>query len=176
MTARNIFKTAKEINQNLIIAQNNKVIYKEPDFVIKTYKADAQGKNKSNENSILTLVTYKKFNMLFMGDGGIEAYEQIKGNLPTNIEILKVGHHGGPNVVNERMINELGIKTSLISTGTNHFGHPNKGTLDVLRDTNIIRTDYLNSIKLSTKGNKYNIYSYNPQKKKYLLQGTYYSK
>lgn len=176
MTARNIFKTAKEINQNLIIAQNNKVIYKEPDFVIKTYKADAQGKNKSNENSILTLVTYKKFNMLFMGDGGIEAYEQIKGNLPTNIEILKVGHHGGPNVVNERMINELGIKTSLISTGTNHFGHPNKGTLDVLRDTNIIRTDYLNSIKLSTKGNEYNIYSYNPQKKKYLLQGTYYSK
>ena len=176
MTARNIFKTAKEINQNLIIAQNNKVIYKEPDFVIKTYKADAQGKNKSNENSILTLVTYKKFNMLFMGDGGIEAYEQIKGNLPTNIEILKVGHHGGPNVVNERMINELGIKTSLISTGTNHFGHPNKVTLDVLRDTNIIRTDYLNSIKLSTKGNKYNIYSYNPQKKKYLLQGTYYSK
>ena len=176
MTARNIFKTAKEINQNLIIAQNNKVIYKEPDFVIKTYKADAQGKNKSNESSILTLVTYKKFNMLFMGDGGIEAYEQIKGNLPTNIEILKVGHHGGPNVVNERMINELGIKTSLISTGTNHFGHPNKGTLDVLRDTNIIRTDYLNSIKLSTKGNEYNIYSYNPQKKKYLLQGTYYSK
>lgn len=176
MTARNIFKTAKEINQNLVVAQNDEVIYEEPNLIIKTFKAETQGKNKSNENSILTLLTYNKFNMLFMGDGGIESYEQIKNNLPKNIEILKVGHHGGPNVVNEDMINNLGIKTSLISTGSNHFGHPNKGTLDVLRNTNILRTDYLNSIKVSTKGYEYNIYSYNPQMKKYILQGTYSSK
>ena len=166
-TAANIFKTAKENKQKWEIAQNNKLIYKEPDMKIYTYKADIKGKNESNGCSIITLISYKNFDMIFMGDAGVEAFEQIKQNIPHHIEVLKVGHHGGPNVVNKEMINHLNNQISLISTGINTFGHPNKGTLDTLRNTKILRTDLLNSIKISTDGKEYKIYSYDTHDKKY---------
>lgn len=174
-TAVNIFKTAKENKQKWEIAQNNKLIYKEPNLKIYTYKADITGKDESNGCSIITLLSYKNFDMLFMGDAGVEAFEQIKQNIPHNIEVLKVGHHGGANVVNKDMINHLKNKISLISTGINTFGHPNKGTLDTLRNTEILRTDLLNSIKISTNGKEYKIYSYDTNDKKYKFKEKFLS-
>ena len=166
-TAKDIFKNAEKCHQKWEIAQNNKVIYQEPDLKIYTFKAEIKGKDESNGNSIITLLSYKNFDMLFMGDAGIESFEQIKNFIPNNIEVLKVGHHGGPNVVNQQMTEHLNNKISLISTGLNYFGHPNKGTLDILRNTYIARTDFLNSIKISTDGNQYAMYSYDNQSKKY---------
>jgi len=174
-TAANIFKTAKENKQKWEIAQNNKLIYKEPDMKIYTYKADIKGKNESNGCSIITLISYKNFDMIFMGDAGVEAFEQIKQNIPHHIEVLKVGHHGGTNVVNKEMINHLNNQISLISTGINTFGHPNKGTLDTLRNTKILRTDLLNSIKISTDGKEYKIYSYDTHDKKYKFKEKFLS-
>ena len=166
-TAKDIFKNAKKINQKWKIAQNNEFIYEEPDLKIYTFKANIKGKDESNGCSIITLLSYKDFDMLFMGDAGIESFEQIKQNIPHNVEVLKVGHHGGPNVINTEMTEHLNNKISLISTGVNSFGHPNKGTLDILRKTEILRTDLLNSIKISSDGNEYKIYSYDSHDKKY---------
>lgn len=175
-TAKNIFKTANIRNQNIRIVKNADVIYSEPDLKISTFKAKAKGKNRSNESSTITLLSYKKFDMLFMGDAGVEAFNQVKYLLPQNVEVLKVGHHGGPNVVDSEMLEYLGVKTSLISTGLNYFGHPNRGTLDVLRNTDILRTDLLNSVKFSTDGNLYKIYSYETHDKKYELRNIFVSK
>ena len=174
-TAVSIFKTAKENKQKWEIAKNNKLIYEEPDLKIYTYKADIKGKDESNGCSIITLLSYKNFDMLFMGDAGVDAFDQIKPYIRNNIEILKVGHHGGPNVVNKEMIEYLDNKISLISTGINTFGHPNKGTLDTLRNTEILRTDLLNSIKISTDGHKYKIYSYDIHDKKYKFKENFSS-
>lgn len=169
-TAKNIFKNAKEINQSIQIAQNNKVIYTEPDLYIKTFKADIKGKDASNACSIITLVTYKNFDMLFMGDAGTDSFNTLKGYIPHNVEVLKVGHHGAADVTDENMIKHLGNKVSLISTGINSYGHPNQGTLDILRNTIILRTDYLNSIKISSDGELYKLYSYDNKKKEYKLK------
>ena len=105
--------------------------------------------------------------MLFTGDAGIKAFNKLKKDIPHNIEILKVGHHGGPHVVNFEMLNHLGTKVSIISTGPNAFGHPNRGTLDILRKTDIYRTDLNNSIKISSNGKTYTIYTFDRYKKKY---------
>ena len=169
-TAKDIFKNAEKYHQKWEIAQNNKIIYQEPDLKMYTFKANIKEKDESNGNSIITLLSYKNFDMLFMGDAGTESFEQIKNFIPNNVEVLKVGHHGGPNVVNQQMTEHLNNKISLISTGLNYFGHPNKGTLDILRNTYIARTDFLNSIKISSDGNKYMMYSYDNQSKKYKLK------
>ncbi len=166
-TALKIFETSKQIGQKFSIAQNNKEIYTEKDLSIKTFKADIKGKDASNGCSIITLLSYKDFDMLFMGDAGIEAFNKVKKDIPHNIEVLKVGHHGGPHVVDEDMLKHLNNEVSLISTGINYFGHPNTGTLDILRNTKILRTDLLNSIKISTDGNQYEVYSYDTHQKDY---------
>lgn len=171
-TAKNIFKTAKKIHQNYKIVQHNQQIYTEKDFKIRTFKADISGKDTDNECSTITLVSYKNFDMLFMGDAGVKSFEQVQKDIPNKIEVLKVGHHGGPKVVNEQMLNYLNNEVSLISTGVNYFGHPNKGTLDILRKTEILRTDIHHSIKISTDGKFYKIYTYTNTDKKYELYKT----
>lgn len=147
------------------IPQNNSSIYKENELNIQTYQAKT---DKENDNSIITLLSYRNFDMLFMGDAGTKAFDQLKSDIPTNIEILKVGHHGGLNTVNKEMLEHIKPETSIISTGINSFGHPYKGTIDTLRETNIYRTDRHNSIKIKTDGNEYTIYTFNPKKKKYI--------
>lgn len=88
-------KTSKEIYNTikpLTLAKNNSVIYTEPDFEIRTFKANI--KNNDNESSIITLVKYKDFIMLFMGDAGLISYNTLKNQLPKDVSILKLGHHG----------------------------------------------------------------------------------
>lgn len=174
-TAQNIFKTAHKLKQKYTIADNNSLIYKEPNLKIKLLKADIKGKDESNASSLITLLTYKDFDMLFMGDAGVESFDKVKNYIPKGTEILKVGHHGAANTVSPEMIDYLGNQVSLISTGVNSFGHPNKGTLDILRNTAIFRTDYHNSIKISTDGNLYKVYSYDNHVKKYKLKEKFYT-
>lgn len=164
MTSTNIYKTLKELKIPSQIPNNNKSIYSENSLNMQTYLAEAE---EDNEKSIITLLSYKDFDMLFTGDAGTDAFNQLKKDIPHNIEVLKVGHHGGPNVVSSEMLNHLNTKVSVISTGPNAFGHPNKGTLDILRKTDIYRTDRHNSIKIISDGQRYTMYTFNKDKKKY---------
>ena len=175
-TGDKIFKTIKEISQNYEIVKNNEEIYKENELSMRVFKADIKGKDESNGCSIMTLLSYKDFDILFMGDAGVEAFNQVKKDIPHDIEVLKVGHHGGPKVVDYDMLNHLGNSVSIISTGINYFGHPNKGTLDILRKTDIYRTDLSNAIKIKTDGNGYKIYTYNPSDKHFILNREYLAK
>lgn len=164
MTSTNIYKTLKELKIPSQLPNNNKSIYSENSLNMQTYLAEAE---EDNEKSIITLLSYKDFDMLFTGDAGTDAFNQLKKDIPHNIEVLKVGHHGGPHVVSSEMLNHLNTKVSVISTGPNAFGHPNKGTLDILRKTDIYRTDRHNSIKIITDGQRYTMYTFNKDKKKY---------
>ena len=121
-------------------------------------------------------MSFKDFDILFMGDAGIDAFNTLKKDIPKNIEVLKVGHHGGKGVVSKNMLDYLGIKTSIISTGTNMYSHPNKGTLDTLRNTDIFRTDIHNSIKIETDGINYKLYTYDIEKRKYTCNKIYKTK
>lgn len=175
-TAKDIFNAVKKLKQNVRIVKNEDIIYFEPNLTLKTYKAKIGGKNRSNECSTVTLLSYGKFDMLFMGDAGVTSFNQLQKDIPHNVEVLKVGHHGGPRVVDSQMLEHLGNRVSLISTGINYFGHPNKGTIDILRNTDILRTDLLNSIKIMTDGNEYKIYSYDTHDKRYQFRENFYSK
>lgn len=163
-TSINIYKTLKENKIHTFIARNNEKIYEENDFTLTAYRAR---KDNDNENSIITLLKYKDFETIFMGDAGIEAFEDIKKDIPQNIEVFKVGHHGAKNVVDSAMLKHMNPDISLISTGRNTFGHPGKGTLDILRKTRIYRTDINNSIMITSDGNTYKVHTYNRQKHKY---------
>ncbi len=171
-TSYKIYKTLKDKNINTIIPKNNSIIYEEKDFIIKTYIANL---DNDNDNSIITLVKYKDFETLFMADAGINAFNKIKKDIPENIEVIKVGHHGAKNVVNDDMLNKLNAEVSIISTGTNHFGHPAKVTLYTLRHTDIYRTDQHNSIQITSDGHQYKVMTYDKLKNKYELNKNFHS-
>ncbi len=144
-------------NMGAEIAQNNKIIYKEDDFEIKTLVPSVKNltdkDDKENENSIIVLIKHKDKYSLFMADGGVLAFNNIKNNLPKNIEFLKVGHHGAKNVVNKEMLEYLNPKYSIISTGPNNYGHPNSDTIRVLKEsgTKIYSTKEFGALKFIFK-------------------------
>lgn len=160
-------------NTHLILAKNNQIVYKEGNLTIKDFIAGLKNGGNSdefeNENSIITLVSDKNFEELFMGDAGVVAFNKIKNYLPNDIEILKVGHHGAKNVINKAFLDRINPQVAIISTGLNNYGHPNGVTLNILQSHKIkvLRTDRQNSIRIDEENNHYKVYSY--RKDKYVL-------
>ena len=101
---------------------------------------------------------------MFMGDAGVEKEKDIldKYNI-SDIDVLKVGHHGSKTSSGKDFIGEINPKYSVISVGKNNrYGHPNKEVLNNLEDSKIYRTDKQGSIMFKIKNNKLNIENCSP--------------
>ena len=170
IAAKQIYNAAEINDTKLILAENNKIIFNEAGLKLTNFIAPNSLEIGDNEASILTLMKYKDFSMLFTGDSNAETFNKLKEFLPKNITVLKVGHHGGLGVVNKDMMNYLNPQISLISVGENKFGHPNLLTLNTLKNTKILRTDVNNAIKFVVNNKGLKIYSFNTRKKKFVLQ------
>ena len=99
-----------------------------------------------------------------MGDASKDKEKDIinKYNL-SNIDILKVGHHGSNTSSSNSFINKIEPKYSIISVGKNNkYGHPNKDVLNNLSNSIIYRTDIDGSIKIKVDNNKIKIKAYSP--------------
>ena len=78
-----------------------------------------------------------------MGDAGVDKEKDIldKYNL-SNVDVLKVGHHGSKISSSKNFIDEINPKYEVISVGKNNrYGHPNKEVLNNLDNSKIYRTD-----------------------------------
>ena len=81
----------------------------------------------------------------------------------SNIDVLKVGHHGSKTSSSKEFINKMNPKYSIISVGKkNHYGHPNKEVLDNLNKSIIYRTDQDGSVMFKIKRNKLRIENCSP--------------
>ena len=165
--ANEIYKTAKDSGVNIFEAKNKQIVYNNHDVIVTNYIVKDVAGIGDNESSIITLLKYGDFSMLFTGDAGIETFNKLKQYLPKNLTVLKVGHHGASGVINKSMADYLNPKYSVVSTGENKFGHPSIYTIETLRRSKILRTDINNSVKFIVKKNGYEALTYNPKKKKY---------
>ena len=81
----------------------------------------------------------------------------------SDIDVLKVGHHGSKTSSSKTFINEMNPKYSIISVGKNNrYGHPNNEVLNILNDSKIYRTDQDGSIMFKIKNNKLQIETCSP--------------
>ena len=120
--------------------------------------------DNENENSNVIYTELNGYKFMLMGDAGIEKEKDIleKYNL-SNIDVLKVGHHGSKTSSSRTFIDEINPKYSIISVGKNNrYGHPNKEVLNTLEDSKIYRTDQDGSIIFKIKNNKLKIETCSP--------------
>ena len=120
--------------------------------------------DNENENSNVIYTELNGYKLMFMGDAEIEKEKDILGkyNL-SNIDVLKVGHHGSKTSSSRTFIDEINPKYSIISVGKNNrYGHPNKEVLNTLEDSKIYRTDQDGSIIFKIKNNKLKIETCSP--------------
>ncbi|MBR4351216.1 MAG: DNA internalization-related competence protein ComEC/Rec2 [Bacilli bacterium] len=114
-----------------------------------------QTKKYDNENDNSNVI-YTKLNnhkLLFMGDASITKEKDILNKYElSNIDVLKVGHHGSKTSSSKEFITEINPKYSIISVGKNNrYGHPNKEVLDNLNKSIIYRTDQDGSVLFKIK-------------------------
>ncbi len=120
--------------------------------------------NNENDNSSVIYFNYFNYKFLFMGDAGVEKEKDIldKYNL-SNVDVLKIGHHGSKTSSSKEFINEINPNYSIISVGKNNrYGHPNKEVLNNLSNSKIYRTDQDGSIMFKIKNNKLKIETCDP--------------
>lgn len=155
----NITNTLKK--QNINYYQN----IKELDFYNnKLYSLNHELYDNENDNSIVLYTSINGLKLLFMGDAGVDVEASLIDiyNI-SNIDILKVGHHGSNTSTSLEFINYINPKYSIISVGRNNrYNHPKDEVLDILKYTNIYRTDKDGSVVFKIKNNKFSIETYLP--------------
>ena len=125
----------------------------------KLYFLQTKEYDNENDNSNVIYTELNEYKFMFMGDAGLDKEKDIldKYNI-TDIDVLKVGHHGSKTSSSEKFINEINPKYSVISVGKNNrYGHPNKEVINNLKDTKIYRTDEDGSIMFKINDNKLEI-------------------
>ena len=120
--------------------------------------------DNENDNSNVLYFKLDIFKFLLLGDtSSIREKDIIDEYDISDIDVLKVGHHGSRTSSSEYFIDEINPKYSLISVGKNNrYGHPNKEVLNNLKDSKIYRTDENGSIMFKIKNNKLKIETCEP--------------
>ena len=150
-----------DIEKDLIEVLNNKHIkhyscIKELDIGDILYFLNTKKYDNENDysNVIYTEINNNKF--LFMGDASYVKEKDIlnKYNI-SNVDVLKVGHHGSKTSSGKEFIDEINPKYGIISVGKNNrYGHPNKIVLNNLKNSIIYRTDNNGSIYVNITNNE----------------------
>lgn len=109
------------------------------------------GKVKSNEGSIVGVLSYKDKNILMLGDATADIERQLvwRGIIKNKINIVKIGHHGSDTSSSEDLVKNIDFDLAVISVGKeNKFGHPNKEVLSRLERKKVLikRTDVDGSV------------------------------
>lgn len=120
-------------------------------------------RNDINNNSLVFMLQYKSFRMLFTGDAGAEAERRVLGEgIDLHADVLKVGHHGSAYSSSPELIAAVHPKYALISVGRhNLFGHPAPATIETLQrgGATVFRTDEYGAISIVSDGTKENLTS-----------------
>ena len=159
-----------ELEQELVkLLDKKNVKYQRPTEYLNIGKYKLQFLNtriydNENDNSSVIYFNYNNIKMLFMGDAGTDKEDDILDKYDiSDIDILKVGHHGSDTSSGVNFIDKIKPKYSVISVGKNNrYGHPKDETLEVLANSKIYRTDLNGSIMFKLKDSKYDIVTYSP--------------
>ena len=130
----------------------------------KLYFLQTKEYDNENDNSNVIYTELDGYKFMFMGDASVTTEKEIldKYNL-SDIDVLKVGHHGSKTSSSIEFIDKINPKCSIISVGKNNrYGHPNEEVLDNLKDSKIYRTDKDGSIMFKIKNNKLRIETCGP--------------
>ena len=125
----------------------------------KLYFLNSNDFGEENDNSIVIYTIIDGYKFMFMGDASTKTEKDLLDKYKlSNIDVLKVGHHGSRTSSSTDFINKIKPNYSIISVGKNNkFGHPNKEVLNNLDKSKIYRTDEDGSIMFKIKSNKLKI-------------------
>jgi competence protein ComEC len=147
-------------SEQRVVCQGDKFSFKEGIRLDVVWpKSCALGSTDKNDNSVVTLLTYKELQILLTGDAEEHIGDFYQADVG-DIDILKVPHHGSKDGVDEDYLEALKPEVAILSVGSkNRYKHPSAEIMELLEQSNIktYRTDRQGSIRISSDGESFNI-------------------
>jgi len=108
-----------------------------------------------NDEGIVGRISFGNFDVLLTADAASANYE----NPGSDIEIIKVPHHGSKYGLDPKWWAKLKPDIAVISVGKNNYGHPTPELLNSLRDLEIkiMRTDKDGDIEIVSDGKHFEV-------------------
>ena len=104
--------------------------------------------DRCNEESVVLEITVDKQKVLLTGDVEEDAERHLLDKI-SDVDLLKVAHHGSRSSTSSALVALLKPEWSVISVGErSRFGHPHPETLWKLRNSIVLRTDWHGLIKV----------------------------
>ena len=110
--------------------------------------------DNSNDNSIVSKLTYKEVSFMLTGDIVKAEDDIVKSYKDIECDVLKVAHHGSRYSSSQEFIRAVNPKYAVISVGDNSYGLPSYEIIDLLEQNNIkvYRTDISGTVVFYTDG------------------------
>lgn len=124
---------------------------------------DVRTAQSGNASSLVFLLSGHQLEILLTGDCEAAAEQaMLKKRLISDVDILKVAHHGSNSSSTDRFLAAARAEISLISVGPNFYGHPHPAVLQSLQDVGsmVFRTDQDGAFVVHSKRNAWIAYSY----------------
>ncbi|MGH9341663.1 MAG: ComEC/Rec2 family competence protein [Acidobacteriota bacterium] len=116
----------------------------------------------SNNSSLVVLLRYGRFSMLFTGDIDQTIEEQLAEELPS-VTVLKVAHHGSHSSSSDVFLARTTPSLGIISAGKrNLFGHPSPLVLQRFAEAHVpvLDTATQGSIRIESDGEEWKVLHY----------------
>lgn len=128
------------------------------------YPGESDVHTDANEASLVLQASVGSFHLLFTGDAGETAEQQMTetGRLDA-VNVLKTGHHGSRYATSESFLQYIKPQYAVISCGKkNRYGHPHKETLERLQaaGAEVYRTDSSGAVILQIRAGKIMLHGY----------------
>jgi competence protein ComEC len=116
---------------------------------------EARNEAESNDNSLVMLLNYSRFEAILTGDAPKEILNAISVNQPP--DYIKLSHHGSKTGTDIFTVDAFMPRLAVISVGKNNYGHPNDEVLNLLKEKGIriLRTDEMGDIEVESDGRGY---------------------
>ncbi len=118
---------------------------------------------EKNEDSMVLMLSYGQFRMLFTGDLEGEAERRLAASdADLHADVLKVGHHGSAGASGQELLARVQPRIAVISCGRdNAYGHPAQETVDRLAHAgnDIFVTAECGAVSVTTDGKTFAVKS-----------------
>jgi len=138
------------------VVQNDEKWFGSVKFFVLGPLSNLENKKIDNLNnaSIISELDFNKFSALFLGDAENPVQTQILKSLKP-MTVVKIGHHGSKNALNEDLLKILRPAIAVIEVGAkNTYGHPAPSTISFLESlaVKIYRTDQNGTVEIDSDG------------------------
>ena len=161
--AQSVFEIAQNVGCDLNVMKQGDLLKLPKNCEIRClFPRKGETVSDTNDDSMVLLFSGAHQRVLFTGDLSKEREQQLLQNetvreLISNVDVLKVSHHGSSSGSSTQFLQIVKPKVALISCGEgNRYGHPHGETLERLKDAGakVLRTDEAGAIEVLFRDEK----------------------